>query len=162
MNSKTRTPLDAAALFLATGFGAGRLPAAPGTWGSLVGLLLAWGGSWLPWEYRLVAAGAGLLAGVPLCGRAAQLLGRADPPSVVWDEIVGVLWTMLFVPFGPGTAVLGFLLFRLFDVTKPWPIHRFEKLHGGLGIMADDLAAALGAGGSLWICWQLLFDAGAG
>lgn len=162
MNSAVRTPLDSVLLFLATGFGIGRLPVAPGTWGSFLGLAAAWGLNFCPWEMRLVAAIVGLLVGIPLCTRAARLLAQEDPGPVVWDEMVGMVWTMLFVPFSVGMALVGFALFRLFDTTKPWPIHRFEKLHGGLGIMADDLAGALAAGGSLWICWQVLGETGAG
>ncbi|RPI79236.1 MAG: phosphatidylglycerophosphatase A, partial [Planctomycetaceae bacterium] len=82
VNSPARTPLDSALLFLATGLGAGRLPVAPGTWGSLVGLAAAWGLSYCAWEWRLVAAIAGLLIGIPLCTRAGILLAQADPGSV--------------------------------------------------------------------------------
>ncbi|MCY2968551.1 MAG: phosphatidylglycerophosphatase A [Planctomycetota bacterium] len=156
MNQDSRNFVDRLVVFVATGFGAGWLPVAPGTWGSAVGIAAAWGLNFLPWEFRIIAAVSGFLVGIPLCSRAARLLGTADDPgAIVFDEIVGVIWTLLFVPFGVSTAILGFLLFRLFDTTKPWPIRRFEKLHGGLGVMADDLAAALAAGGILWVVAQV-------
>lgn len=163
VNAPARSPLDQLTLFLATGCGVGYLPAAPGTWGSVVGVLAFWGLSYAPWEARVVVAVALFLIGIPLCSRAARLLGTAeDPGTIVFDEIVGMLWTLVVVPFSWGTALVGLSLFRLFDTTKPWPIHRFERLHGGLGIMADDLAAALASGGMLWVALQVLSETGAG
>ena len=160
VNAKPRTLSDSAILGIATGFGIGHLPGAPGTWGSLLGMAAAWGVSFCPWEVRLIVAIVTFLIGIPLCQKACTLLGTEDPGSVVFDEIVGCLWTMLLVPFSLAAAIVGFILFRLFDTTKPWPIHRFEALHGGLGVMADDLAAALAAGGSLWVVTQVLSEAG--
>jgi len=138
---------------LATGLGTGRLPWFPGTWGSLLGLLIysALALSGVPLEALVGGAIIAFLAGIPLCTKASRVLGAGeDPGAIVYDEIVGMIWTLLFVPLNATTAVLGFGLFRLFDGYKPWPVRRFEALHGGLGIMADDLAAALAAGGTLW------------
>jgi phosphatidylglycerophosphatase A len=129
---------------VATGLGVGRLPLAPGTAGSLVGLALAWalhraGG------HAAVAAGtaAVIAAGFWAAGDAERRFGSADPPSVVIDEVAGqMVGVLLLAPAAPA-LVAGFVLFRLLDVTKPFPIRRLEALPGGSGIMADDLAAGL-------------------
>lgn len=134
-------------LWLAQGFGTGRAPRAPGTVGTLPGIgfyvLLAplgWGG-------YLVATLVLFVLGVVLCDRAARLLQCDDPPSVVWDEIVGYLVTMSGTPPSPGAIVAGFIAFRVFDIWKPWPIGWLERrVPGGLGIMLDDLLAGLMAG----------------
>lgn len=95
-----------------------------------------------------------IAVGVPICGIAAKALGKADPGAVVWDEITAfpiVFLSMLvgWAPFNITTAVLGFVLFRVFDITKPWPARRLEHLPGGWGVMADDLAAGIYAGVAL-------------
>jgi phosphatidylglycerophosphatase A len=121
---------------------------------------LAWAiGHWpLAWQS---AAIAGLfLVGVPICRRAAGLLRSKDPSAVVFDEIAAMPVVFLLIPFGLATSIAGFLLFRLFDIAKPWPIRRFERLPGGWGIMADDFVAGLYAGGLLWCAVRLLLYAG--
>jgi phosphatidylglycerophosphatase A len=127
---------------LAIGFGSGLAPKAPGTFGTLVAvpiyLLIA--------ELPLVAyAGVVItaaLVGIWLCGRTAEDLGVHDHPAIVWDEIVGYLLAMIGAPPGWLWPVLGFLLFRCFDIWKPWPISFVDrKVHGGIGIMIDDLLA---------------------
>ena len=133
-----------AGVLLATCAGVGYAPVAPGTAGSLVGLLVfaavrGAGGGWLEAGAILVLLGAGIWG----CGVAEQHFGRTDPGYAVIDEVVGMLVTLAFVPVGPGGVVVGFLLFRLFDIVKPWPARRFERLHGGLGIMADDVMAGV-------------------
>ncbi len=138
---------DRAALALALGLGLGRLPRAPGTWGSLGAFPLAWllaGSPWPAWA----AAVAGLSAlGVWACGRAARLLGVHDHPAIVWDEVVGCLLALAWVPPGLSWALAAFALFRLLDVLKPGPLGWLDRrLGGGWGIMADDLGAGLGAG----------------
>ena len=141
------------ALVLATGLGVGFVPWMPGTFGSLLGLPLAWlvMGSNMPlWAKIAVEAGL-LLAGLPLCGQAAKLFGRPDPGSVVYDEIAAIPLLFLSVPFTFSTAIAGFIWFRVFDIAKPWPVHRLERLPGGLGIMIDDVAAAVYAAIALWI-----------
>ena len=130
--------------FLAYGFGAGLSPKAPGTMGTVAAipiyLLLAWAG---PLVYYASLALA-LVAGVFICGYTAKRMGVEDPGSVVWDEVVGYLITMAGLPFGIGWMLAGFLLFRLFDIWKPWPIGWLDRnVKGGLGIMLDDVAAAL-------------------
>jgi phosphatidylglycerophosphatase A len=131
--------------FVAFGFGAGLAPKAPGTFGSVVGLVAAW---WLL-ELPLVARAAIVLAviavGVWICGESARRLGRHDDQRIVFDEIAGVLSTSLAVAERTLAAlVLVFVLFRIFDIFKPWPIRDVDhSLHGGLGIMLDDLIAAV-------------------
>lgn len=141
------------ALVLGTGLGAGFSPVMPGTAGSLWGLPLVWGlkqPSVSPLVEAVVAVLV-VLAGVAICGRAARTLGRYDPPQVVFDEIAAFPLVFCAVPsFNPQAAVIGFVWFRLFDITKPWPIRRFEKLPGGVGIMADDLMAGTYAAIALW------------
>jgi phosphatidylglycerophosphatase A len=137
--------------FLATGAGLGRLPGAPGTYGSVWGLALAWAAAPLGEWVRMAAAAGCFLAGIPLCHRVAARWNQTDPCAIVWDEIAAVPFLFLLTPFTARNAVVGFILFRLFDTVKPWPVRRFEKLHGGLGIMADDLAAALGSAVVLWV-----------
>jgi phosphatidylglycerophosphatase A len=154
---------DWTALVLATGFGVGLIPVMPGTFGSLLGLLLAWilGLSGWPIGLRLAAEAVIFLAGIPICGRAARLFGRTDPGSVVYDEIAAMPIVFLSVPWVFTTslavpaAVLGFVWFRVFDIAKPWPIRRLEQAHGGLGIMIDDVAAAIYAACALWLSLKI-------
>ncbi|HEY3860064.1 MAG TPA: phosphatidylglycerophosphatase A [Gammaproteobacteria bacterium] len=137
--------------FLAYGFGAGLSPKAPGTMGTLVAiplylLLLMYTSSGV---YLAVLAVA-LVAGIFICGYTATQMGIDDPKGVVWDEIVGYLITMLGLPLGWIWIVAGFLLFRLFDIWKPWPIRWVDRhIKGGFGIMFDDVLAALPACGLL-------------
>jgi len=129
---------------LSLGFGTGLAARAPGTVGTLAALPLYWLLHTLPvWQYALV--GAALFAlGVYLCGATARALGVHDHPGIVWDEVVGYLFTLVAVPFDWRWLVLSFALFRLFDIWKPWPIRRLDRgLGGGFGIMFDDLVAAL-------------------
>jgi phosphatidylglycerophosphatase A len=131
--------------FVAFGFGAGLAPRAPGTFGSAVGLVAGW---WLlelalPWRIVLVVAVIG--AGIWICGESARRLQRHDDQRIVFDEIAGVLLTSLaVVEKSFFTLLLVFVFFRVFDILKPWPIRDVDhSLRGGLGIMLDDLIAAL-------------------
>lgn len=131
-------------MLLATGLGLGYLPVAPGTWGSLPGLLLAW----LLWQWAgpwLVLAGVGVVTALGTWAAAAAepYFGRRDPHPVVIDEISGQMLTLLFLAPTAKTLLAGFLLFRLFDVLKPYPSNRLQDLPGASGIMADDLMAGL-------------------
>lgn len=136
--------------FLATGFGVGLIRFAPGTFGALWGLPLARALASLPPAGQVVAIVALFLVSVPICTAAARHLGgRKDPGSIVLDEIVSLPVVFFMVPAENWTwqiAVLGFLLHRLFDITKPPPARQLERLPDGLGIMADDIAAAVYAG----------------
>jgi phosphatidylglycerophosphatase A len=129
---------------LAFGLGTGLAPYAPGTVGSLLGVLLAW----LTLDLGLIAqigVAIGLsVAGIWICGESARRLGIHDHGGIVWDEIAGMYVTLLVAPFTLSAWILGFLLFRAFDIVKPWPIRDLDhRLGGGLGIMLDDLVAAL-------------------
>ena len=144
------------AVFIATVGYCGYFPVAPGTIGSAAGLvvylLVWWTGSSLV-EVGLIA---GLfLAGVWAGTTAEQYFGGIDPGPIVVDEVVGMLITLAFIPVGLTGALAGFVLFRVFDVIKPWPANRLESLHGGLGVMADDAMAAVYANialhGVLWL-----------
>jgi phosphatidylglycerophosphatase A len=162
MTSEQTSPrssdLDRLVLALATGLGVGRIPFAPGTFGTLWGFVIAWGlaltGRPLVWQ-GVALAGIALL-GVPVCSRAAKLLGIKDPSAVVYDEFASLPLVFLFVRLNWPNAIAAFLIFRLLDVTKPWPIRRLEHLPGGWGIMADDLAAGLATGAILWLFPPLL------
>jgi phosphatidylglycerophosphatase A len=140
--------VDRVALFVAQGFGLGRAPVGPGTFGTLGGLLLAWGLKIAcPGTAAYAAATAALcVVGVILCQRATVLLGSKDPQSVVIDEIAAIVLVFAGVPWGWRNAILGFVLFRALDITKPWPIRSVEKAPGGWGVMLDDLVAAVVAG----------------
>lgn len=130
--------------FLAFGFGSGLAPKAPGTAGSLVGALIAWWTAELPIETRIVIAVTFLLAGVWICGKSARDIGVHDHPGIVWDEIASIYAALLFVPVTVAWWLAGFVIFRVFDIWKPWPIRDLDhRLHGGLGIMLDDVVAAL-------------------
>jgi phosphatidylglycerophosphatase A len=140
----TRTVLTDPVHLLAFGFGAGLAPRAPGTVGTVVGLLLGLAALPLPLAGRILAGIAISLAGIWLCGESARRIGVHDHPGIVWDEIAGIYLVLLFVPPEPLWWGAAFALFRLFDIWKPWPIRDLDhRLHGGLGIMLDDLAAAL-------------------
>lgn len=129
---------------LSLGFGSGCAPKAPGTMGTLVGILFYLPLQSLALPYYVVVVVLLSLAGVWLCGQTARALNVHDHPGIVWDEIVGYLLTMVAAPSGWAWILLGFVLFRIFDIWKPWPIGLLDKkLKGGLGVMADDLLAGI-------------------
>lgn len=139
--------------FLALGFGSGLIPFMPGTFGTLAGFLLvalAYVSS--SWTFLLLTVFACLI-GIHICGKTAKDMGVHDHGSIVWDEIAGIMITFLFVPVvdvHPLIFGLGFLLFRFFDILKPWPIGFIDKhVSGGLGIMLDDIVAGAMACASL-------------
>jgi phosphatidylglycerophosphatase A len=132
------------AVFIATVGYCGYFPVAPGTVGSAAGLvvyLLVWWTQSPVVEVALIALlfAAGIWAGTT----SERYFGGIDPGPIVLDEVVGMLITLAFIPVGLSGALIGFLLFRLFDVVKPFPAGRLERLHGGLGVMADDAMAAI-------------------
>ena len=133
--------------FLALGGGSGLAPKAPGTAGSVVGVAVFLALAPLGVPVCLAALALMILVGVPLCGRTARALGVHDHPAIVWDEVTGVVLTLVC---GSGTWIsitVGFLLFRIFDIWKPWPVRWADgRVGGGLGVMLDDLLAALYAG----------------
>lgn len=125
------------AVMLATVAGVGYAPIAPGTFGSAAGLAIWW---LLPSSRPLQALVivATFIVGTVAATRAERHFGTSDPGAVVIDEVLGMMVTLFWNPVGPGGALLGFLLFRLFDVVKPFPARQFERLPEGLGVMADD------------------------
>ena len=132
--------------FLALGFGSGLLRPAPGTWGTLVAvpLFLAFDLLDLPLLGQMFCIGIGFVVGIYLCSKTANDVGVADHSAIVWDEIIGFFIAMLAVPVTAVNVVLAFLLFRLFDIVKPWPIRWVDKsVHGGFGIMLDDVLAGI-------------------
>ncbi|MGB1011016.1 MAG: phosphatidylglycerophosphatase A [Thiolinea sp.] len=140
----TKTVLSSPIHLLAFGFGSGLSPLAPGTIGTLAAIPLYLLMARLPWAYYILILVAAIAVGIWLCGESARLLGVHDHGGIVWDEFVGFWVTMLFVPPEWLWIVLGFLLFRLFDVWKPWPIRLIDKqVDGGLGIMLDDILAGI-------------------
>lgn len=129
---------------MAFGFGSGLSPKAPGTMGTLVAIPLYLLLQFLPLYAYLFVLIVGFVLGVWICGYSAKVLGEHDHPAIVWDEIVGFWITMFLVPCTWWTILLGFVLFRIFDIWKPWPIHILDKkVKGGLGIMVDDVLAAV-------------------
>lgn len=143
------------ALFLAFGFGSGLARKAPGTLGTAAAIPLYWLliQSGLP--IYSVSTVVATLAGIWICGIAADKLGEHDFSGIVWDEVAGYLITMWLVPFSWKALLLGFVLFRIFDIFKPWPIRWIDQqVQGGLGIMLDDVVAGVFAAVLLWIAAQ--------
>ncbi|MDG2090503.1 MAG: phosphatidylglycerophosphatase A [Gammaproteobacteria bacterium] len=139
--------------FLAFGFGSGLSPKAPGTVGTVVAVFLYLLLSQLPLLAYLGMVLITFSLGIYICDRSSKLLGVHDHGGIVWDEFVGYWITMLLAPNGWEWIVIGFILFRLFDILKPFPINYFDKhVQGGLGIMIDDVIA----GGFAWVCLQLI------
>jgi phosphatidylglycerophosphatase A len=174
---KKKNFTDYLALGLTT-FGVGYLPLAPGTWGSIVGVLIYLGFRHFELSIIPSLAGAGwrdeslnawfhavnavlflvlCLVGIWASNRATKLFRNKDPQQAVVDEIIGVLLTFLFVPFAIsyGFVIGGFLLFRLFDIWKPYPIDSLQNLPAGIGVCADDILAGVYAGVCLSIIYAL-------
>ena len=130
--------------FLAFGFGFGLAPVAPGTFGTLVAIPIYYLLMGLPvWAYIAIVV-ALFLFGIFLCETTSNNLKVHDHSGIVWDEIVGYLITMIAAPQGWQWAIIGFILFRFFDILKPWPIKTIDtKIKGGFGIMFDDVVAGI-------------------
>ncbi len=134
---------DAVVLFIAQGVYSGRVPKAPGTAGTLAGVLLYLAISGFSAEVYGALCVALFFIGIPIAGRAETVLGRTDHPSIVIDEIAGFLIAMVLVPATWYSVIAAFVLFRFFDIVKPWPLKRIQDLHGGLGVMLDDIGAGI-------------------
>ena len=140
--------------FLAFGFGSGLSPKAPGTFGTLTAIpiylvLIQYVNS----PFYLIIVVLMSVIGFWLCGKTAEDLGVHDHPGIVWDEIVGFLITMFQAPLGWVWVLVGFALFRVFDILKPWPINWLDKkVEGGVGIMLDDILAGVFA----WVVLQII------
>jgi phosphatidylglycerophosphatase A len=141
-----RAPLWAT--LVATFFGVGYLRPGPGTWGSAATVLLWWllgrwiTPGWKPWAAALLAL-AVVLVGIPAATQVARASGRKDPQFVVIDEVAGQLITLIAAPIAWQSLLLGFILFRAFDIVKPPPVRQLERLPEGVGIVADDVGAGL-------------------
>jgi phosphatidylglycerophosphatase A len=143
-----RTPAPLWATLIATFFGMGRMKPGPGTWGSLATLLL-WaaisrglpGPAVVPGNIAL--AGLAVAVGIPAATQVARASGLKDPQFVVIDETAGQLITLIGAPLAWKSFLAGFILFRTFDIVKPWPVRQLEKLPAGTGIVVDDVAAGL-------------------
>ncbi len=140
--------------FLAFGFASGLAPFAPGTFGTLAAIPLYVLMQDLSLPVYLFVVLLITLSGIWICDKASKSLGVHDHPGIVWDEFAGYFVTMIAAPSGLPWIVAGFLLFRLFDIWKPWPISWLDKkVQGGLGIMVDDIVAGIFA----LIMLQLLY-----
>ena len=140
--------------WFAIGFGSGLSPIMPGTMGTVVGVILFIFIHQLPLWLFLGVLLLATVFGIWICDCVAPLFGTEDPSAIVWDEIVGYWWTMLFIPAGWQGMLLRFVWFRIFDIVKPWPIRWSErKFKGGLGIMIDDVLAAV----YVWLVILVMF-----
>lgn len=145
------TSLTHPAHWLAFGLGSGLAPKAPGTFGTLAAMPLAIGLMLLPASWSLAVIILATWLGIWLCDKTSKDLGVHDHPGIVWDEWVGIFMTLWLVPLLWWTPIAAFILFRFFDIIKPWPIKWFDqRVHGGLGIMIDDMIAAVPA----WLILQ--------
>lgn len=140
--------------FLALGFGSGLAPKAPGTFGTLAAVPMYLLLSTLAMPYYAAIVTLVCVVGIYICGKAANDAGVHDHGAIVWDEIAGYLITMFMVPLSWQSVLVGFVLFRIFDIFKPWPISYIDKhVHGGFGIMFDDVLAGIFA----LVCMHLIF-----
>lgn len=129
---------------LSLGFGTGLAPKAPGTFGTLVGIPAVLLFAPLGVDAYIGVVLAFALLGIFLCGETGKVLKQHDAPAIVWDEIVGYMIAMIAIPLAWQTLLLAFVLFRFFDILKPWPIRAADKhMKGGLGVMVDDILAGL-------------------
>ncbi|MFO3217516.1 phosphatidylglycerophosphatase A [Legionella pneumophila serogroup 1] len=140
--------------FIAFGFGSGLMSIAPGTWGTLAAIPLYLLMINAYWSIYLLWTALAFALGVWVSDRVTEDLGVHDYKGIVWDEVVGYLLTMFLAPKGISWMLIGFILFRIFDIWKPQPIRMIDqRVHGGLGIMLDDVLAAVPA----WCIMQILF-----
>ncbi len=140
--------------FLAFGFGSGLAPFAPGTFGTLMAIPLYLLMQSMSLPLYLVIVAIVSIVGIWICGKSSEMLGAHDHSGIVWDEFAGYFITMIAAPAGWVWILVGFALFRLFDIWKPWPISILDKqVDGGFGIMIDDIVAGFFA----LICLQLSY-----
>lgn len=131
------------AVLIATVGGVGYAPVAPGTFGSAAGILIYWLTRGWPVEWQMALIVVVTVVGIWASTRAAKHFGKEDPGFVVIDEVAGQLVTLAFTGAGLTATIFAFFVFRVLDIIKPFPADRFERLHGGTGIMADDLMAGV-------------------
>ena len=157
MKPATPTPFSNPIQFLAFGFGSGLAPRAPGTFGTLAAVPIYWlVADWSLLEYSALILVTAVL-GIWICGAASRQLNVHDHPGIVWDEFVGYWITMWAVPVDWVWILAGFVVFRVFDIAKPWPINVLDKkVAGGFGIMIDDILAGVMACITLHIALALI------
>jgi len=157
MKPATPTPFSNPIQFLAFGFGSGLAPRAPGTFGTLAAVPIYWFiADWSLLEYSALILVTAVL-GIWICGAASRQLNVHDHPGIVWDEFVGYWITMWAVPVDWVWILAGFVVFRVFDIAKPWPINVLDKkVAGGFGIMIDDILAGVMACITLHIALALI------
>ena len=149
--------MDKIIMFLATGFYSGNLPKAPGTWGSLMALVPWFFMRNMPLPSYLTLVAVIFVVGCLLAGSAEKILDQADAGPIVIDEFVGMFITLAAAPSHPAAWIIGFLFFRFFDVLKPFPCSWFDThIHGGFGIMFDDVIAGIYALICLQLLWMLI------
>jgi len=135
---------DRAVIFLATGCFIGKIPFAPGTWGSLAGLPISWLLSRIHISGAAFAVLVFLVLAVWIAGRAEGLLAQKDPGCIVVDEVAGILVTLVGLPWNLTCVCAGFVIFRILDIGKPFPVRWIDKrMAGGIGIVGDDVAAGI-------------------
>ena len=137
--------------FLATGFGSGLSPVAPGTAGTLVGVVICLLCLPIPWILRLIIVLALLALSIYVAGQAEKIYQKKDDQRIVIDEIIGLQITMLPVAINILNLCAAFVLFRIFDIWKPFPVKNLQGLPGGWGVVIDDVAAGIYAGAILWL-----------
>jgi phosphatidylglycerophosphatase A len=148
--------MDRLFMFIASGAYSGYLPKAPGTWGSMLGVGLWFGLRRIELMPYVGVVAVLFIIGTICAGAAEKILDRGDPGIVVIDEIVGQLIALAAAPYHPAAALAGFLLFRVFDILKPFPVGWLDNhIHGGFGIMLDDIVAGLYALLVLQIGWRI-------
>lgn len=135
--------MKAMIVIFATGLGLGYTPKLPGTAGSLLGMLLVYVLAPLSWPLYLSVLIPLIIFASWVSGQAEIIFQEKDSPKIVIDEIVGMLVTFIVVPLTWPTAIIGFVLFRLFDIVKPPPIHQLQKIKGGWGVVLDDVVAGV-------------------
>jgi phosphatidylglycerophosphatase A len=142
--------------FLASGFGSGLTPIAPGTAGTIVGIFICLLCLHLPWFWRLLVVLALMALSVYVSGEAEKVYGKKDDQRIVIDEITGFQVTMLPVAITGWHLCLAFVLFRIFDIWKPFPVNNLQQLPGGWGVVMDDVAAGIYAGALLLVLTLLI------
>ena len=143
-NPNLKLLLSHPAHFFSLGFGSGLAPKAPGTFGTMIGLPLFWLISGYSLQTQLIIIAALFIVGVYVCDKTGKALGVADHGAIVWDEIVAMMLVLSFTALDAFAWLIAFLLFRLFDIWKPFPIRQFDAtLKNGFGVMFDDVLAAI-------------------
>ena len=148
---------EAAVIFLATGFYVGNIPFAPGSFGSLIGLPLCFALAGISLVPAVLCTLFFIFFAVCIAGAAEKILKQNDPGCIVIDEIAGMMVALIGLPFNPITVTIGFIIFRILDILKPFPIRNLDKgVPGGLGVVADDVAAGIIANLLLRIILRIL------